>query len=126
MFSNKDNIASVRGLLDEVARYVELRYRTLRLDFVYKLAILLSALVLWVVLMVVFAVALLFLSYTLALALAPVLGGLPAACALVALLCLLFGLCLYWLRRPLVVRPLTNFIARLFLSSDKKNDNAPS
>ena len=118
LFSSDKNIDAVSGLLREVRHYADLRLKHLKLDFVDKLTVLLSALLIAVVLLVILAVALLFLAYTLALALAPHVGGTHWACALVAAACLCFAAVFYALRRRLVVRPLTNFIARLFLSED--------
>lgn len=123
LFSSNQNIDSISDLLREVYAYVDLRVKHFRLDFVSKLTVLASALLLSVVLLVIFAVALLFLAYMGTLLLADVVGGLEPACAIIATACLLLGLGIYLLRKPLIVRPLTNFLARLFLDDDE--DGAP-
>ncbi len=124
MFSNERNIASLGELLSDVRQYAALCLQRMRLDFVSKLIVLLSALLLSVVLLVIFAVALLFLSGALVIAVAPAVGGLHVACALVALVCLLSGACIYRFRQVIIVRPLTRFIARLFLeTNDRKEGN---
>lgn len=125
MFSNDKNIETVSGLLRDVYDYVDLRFKQLRLDFVGKLSVLLSALLLSVVLMVIVAVALLFLAYTAALLLAPAVGGLHVACAVIAAACLLLGALIYAFRKPLIVRPLTNFVARLFLGDGEDKEERP-
>lgn len=118
MFSTNSQIDSLSDLFREVRDYVDVRYRYLRLDCVAKLSVLLSALVLGVMLAVVFAVALLFLAYTLSLAIAPCVGGMHVACAIVAAVCLLLGGIIYLLRRWIIVQPLTAFIAHLFLDKE--------
>ena len=120
MFSDDDNIKSIRNLINEIRDYAGLRVEFLKLDFVGKLITLLSALLLAVVLLVIFAVALLFLSYTVALLLADVVGSLAGACAIVAGVDLLLGLLVYIFRHTLIMRPTASFIARIFL--EKKND----
>jgi len=122
VFSNEEKIASLSDLFREVRDYADLRFRYLRIDFVGKLSELLAALVLGVVLAVVIAVALLFLAYTVALALAPAVGGQCAACAIVAVACFTVGVVVYLLRRPLILNPLTSFIARIFLSEKDTAD----
>lgn len=124
MFSNDKNIETVSELLRDAYDYTELRLKQLRLDFVSKLSALFSALLLSVVLMVIVAVVLLFLAYTVALVLAPHVGGLHVACALIALFLALVGVVLYVFRQPLIVRPLTGFVAELFLGNGEADDAA--
>ena len=76
MFSNDQKIDAANDLLREAKQYADLRLQRLKLDFVSKLTLLLSALVVSIVLLVVFAVVFLFVAYTLALAMAPHVGGL--------------------------------------------------
>ena len=84
MFSNDQKIDAANDLLREAKQYADLRLQRLKLDFVSKLTLLLSALVVSIVLLVVFAVVFLFVAYTLALAMAPHVGGLHWACAIIA------------------------------------------
>ena len=122
MFSNDDKISDINDLLHEVKDYADLRLQKFRLDFVSKLTMLLSALVVSVVLLVIFAVVLLFLAYTFALTLAPHVGGLHWACAVIALGCVCLGCVFYAFRRQLILKPMTNFIAHLFLDKEKSRD----
>lgn len=119
MISNDSNISNLTNLLRDVCDNAGLRLRFLRLDFVGKLSVLLSALVLGIVLAIIGAVALLFVAYTAALLMAPAVGGLHVACGIVVVACLLLGWGVYALRSQLIVRPLTAFIARLLL--DKRH-----
>ena len=117
MFSNDQKIDAANDLLREAKQYADLRLQRLKLDFVSKLTLLLSALV------VVFAVVFLFVAYTLALAMAPHVGGLHWACAIIAAGDIVLGTLFYAIRRPLIVQPLTNFVARLFLEKDTEDDD---
>lgn len=123
MFSNDQKIDAANDLLREAKQYADLRLQRLKLDFVSKLTLLLSALVVSIVLLVVFAVVFLFVAYTLALAMAPHVGGLHWACAIIAVGGIVLGMLFYAFRRPLIVQPLTNFVARLFLEKDTEDDD---
>lgn len=123
MFSNDQKIDAANDLLREAKQYADLRLQRLKLDFVSKLTLLLSALVVSIVLLVVFAVVFLFVAYTLALVLAPHVGGLHWACAIIAAGSIVLGTLFYAFRRPLIVQPLTNFVARLFLEKDTEDDD---
>lgn len=123
MFSNDQKIDAANDLLREAKQYADLRLQRLKLDFVSKLTLLLSALVVSIVLLVIFAVVFLFVAYTLALALAPHVGGLHLACAIIAAGGIVLGMLFYAFRRPLIVQPLTNFVARLFLEKDTEDDD---
>lgn len=126
MFSTNSQIDTLADLVREVRAYIDARYRYVRLDCVAKLSTLLSALVLGIIFAVLMAVALLFLAYTLSLAMAPYVGGMHVACAIVAAACLLLGVIVYLLRRWLIVRPITAFIARVLLNDDEQSDEAAS
>lgn len=123
MFSNDQKIDAANDLLREAKQYADLRLQRLKLDFVSKLTLLLSALVVSIVLLVIFAVVFLFVAYTLALALAPHVGGLHWACAIIAAGDIVLGTLFYAFRRPLIVQPLTKFVARLFLEKDTEDDD---
>lgn len=126
MLSANSQIETLADLVREVRDYIDARYRYLRLDCVVKLSALLSALVLGIILAVVVAVALLFILYALAFAIAPSVGGMHVACAIVAAGNLLLGGIIYLLRRPLIVRPLTAFVAHLLLDKEPQSDEDAS
>lgn len=115
MFSSDQNIESVRELCGEVRKYVRLRLRLARLDFVDKMTALLSALIVGAVLLVLLAIVVLFLSYTAALALSQWLGGMTAAFGLVTAVYLLAAVLVYAFRRRLVFDPMARFLGNLFL-----------
>lgn len=119
MFSSDKNIESLHELLTDVKRYVELRVKYVQLDFVGKMTILMAALILGAILFMLLMIVILFLSYTCALAMAPALGGMPAACGVVALFYVAVALLVYANRKRLIINPVANFLGQLFLNRRK-------
>ena len=61
-------------------------------------------------------IALFYLSFTLAYVLEPLVGGLTTSYAIITGGILLIGLIIYWCRQRIIIQPLTNFLANLFLN----------
>ena len=121
MFYDDTGTENFRKLLDECKAYLTLQKRYVQLETTEKLTILLSTL-LWVTLAVVLGlVALFYLSFALVYLLAPWVGGLSAAFAVVAGLHLLLLALLCGFRQRLIVRPITRFLARLLLEPADEN-----
>ncbi len=123
MFSSDKNIALLRQLGDEVKHYVEVRLGIVKLDFVSKMTVLLSALIVGAILFMLLTIVILFLSYTAALALAPVVGGMATACGLIALAYLLLAFLVWVNRKRWIVNPMADFLGKLFLDPPA-SDNA--
>lgn len=106
-------------LFDSVRRLVMLNIDFARLSAAEKLSVLLSAIAIYVALLIVGSTALLFLSigigHVLARTVAPIGAFLYVTAAYVAL----FGV-LYFMRRRLFVDPITRFVTRLFVKPPKK------
>lgn len=119
MFSSDKNIESIRRLCAELKSFVLLRMRLARLDFVDKMTVLLSALVLGAILFMLITIVVLFLSYTAALALAEVVGS-TAAFALITSVYALLALIVYALRKKLIIDPMANFLGNLFLNENEE------
>lgn len=115
MFSSDKNIESIRNLCAELKNFVQLRLRLARLDFVDKMTVLLSALVLGAILFMLITIVILFLSYTAALVLAKVMGN-TAAFGLITLVYAVLAFIVYMFRRKLVFDPMANFLGNLFLN----------
>ena len=79
MFSSDRNIETISQLIVEVKRYVELRAECLQIDIVSKMSRLFTAIILFVVLFMLSALAVMFMSMTAAAALAPIVGGMATA-----------------------------------------------
>ena len=116
MFTNNKTIDNLQTLFTEVRHYVELQKDYIKLDITHKLIVLLSTLILILILVVLGMIALFYLSFTLAYVLEPLVGGLTTSYAIITGGILLIGLIIYWCRQRIIIQPLTNFLANLFLN----------
>lgn len=116
MFANDKTINNLQALLTEVKHYVDLQKDYVKLDVTHKLTVLISTLILILGMIVLGMIALLYLSFTLAYILEPHVGGLTNSYAIITGSILLIGVLVYLLRKRLIIQPLTNFLANLFLN----------
>ena len=116
MFSTDKTIDNLQSLFAEVKHYVDLQKDYIKLDITHKLTVLLSTLMLILVMVVLGMIALLYLSFTLAYVLEPLVGGLTVSYAIITGFILVVIGVIYLFRRKFIVQPLTNFIANLFLN----------
>lgn len=116
MFTNNETIDNLQTLFTEVRHYVDLQKDYIKLDITHKLIVLLSTLILILILVVLGMIALFYLSFTLAYVLEPLVGGLTTSYAIITGGILLIGLIIYWCRQRIIIQPLTNFLANLFLN----------
>lgn len=124
MLSSDQNIQTIRELCLNLKEYAELKAESVQIGLIRKLSILVTALIVGGIAFVLAAIIILFLSGTLALALAPHVGGTAIACLIVAGCYLLLGYIVYAKRTAWILNPIANFIGELFLKSDesiKKN-----
>lgn len=101
-------------------RYVELQARYVQLDFVSKMTVLIAAVTVGAILFALLSIVILFLSYALALALAPSVGGMPVSCGIIALIYVAMAITVYLLRQRLIINPIANFLGQLFLNKTKE------
>lgn len=118
MFSSDKNIEIISQLFAELKKYAELKGKFLQIDFVSKMTILLSALIVGAILFALSTIVILFLSYTAVLFLAKMMGSITWACFLMVLFYVALGVIVYAMRRRWIVNPLANFLGRLFLSDE--------
>ena len=129
VLSSDKNIETISQLLAEVKHYIELRSESLQIDFVSKLSRLLTALVLFAILFTLCALAVMFVSMTVAAALTPIVGSQTLAYALIVLCYVIIGMIVLFNRKKWIEQPITHFIASLFLGDilqathSNKNDN---
>ena len=119
MFSSDEKIAELTQLVREVREYVDLRLELARFDLTAKAIRLLSALCLGVILLMVVAVAFLFVSFSLVQALHEWLQSEATAYLLVGGAYLMLAAIVYLLRRRLIYQPMARFIGHLFLKKDQ-------
>lgn len=121
LFGDKSN-ESIQQLISEAKTYLDLQKDYIRLEMTEKLTILLSTLILVLIMVVLGMVALFYFSFTLAYILAPFVGGLMVSFGLITLFLVLVILFIYYKRERLIVSPMVNFLAKIFLK-DKTEEN---
>lgn len=118
MFSSNRSLESIQEIIVEIKRYIELQKKFVRLDFVSKMTILLSALLLGAILFLLGTIVILYVSLTVASILTDLCGSQVMSYSIVTLLFILLAVLVYVMRKRWITQPLTNFLANLFL-----NDN---
>ena len=119
MLSSDQNIQTIRELVLNLKEYAELKAESVQIGIIRKLSILITALIVGGLAFVFVAIIIFFLSGTLALALAPHVGGTAISCLIVATFYLLLGCLIYAKRTAWILNPIANFIGELFLKSDE-------
>ena len=123
LFGEKSN-ESIQQLISEAKTYLELQKDYIRLEMTEKLTVLLSTLILVLIMVVLGMVALFYFSFTLAYVLAPFVGGLMVSFGLITLFLVLVILFIYYKRERLIVSPMVNFLAKIFLKeSENEKEN---
>lgn len=117
MFSSDKNIDTISQLIVEIKRYVELRTEGLQIDFVTKMSRLFTAIILFAILFMLAALAVMFVSMTAAAALSSIIGSQAGAYALIVLAYVIIGVIVFINRRRWIEAPITHFIAALFLDN---------
>ena len=119
MLSSDQNIQTIRELVLNLKEYAELKAESVQIGIIRKLSILITALIVGGFAFVLAAIIIFFLSGTLALALAPHVGGTAISCLIVATFYLLLGCLIYAKRTAWILNPIANFIGELFLKSEE-------
>lgn len=115
----KDVREPAGGLFDSVRRLIVLNVDYARLSAAEKLSVLLSAIAIYVALLIVGSAALLFLSIGIGYVLAQMVAPIGAFLYVTMAYVVLFGV-LYFMRRRLFVDPITRFVTRLFVKPPKR------
>jgi len=119
MFTNDHGVNNFQQLFQEVKKYMELQKDYVKFELTEKLTIIFSTLILIAVVITLSIVVLFYLSLSLAHFLAPYVGGLTVGYLIVAGIFLVLTGILYLLRKKLIITPLVNFFANLFLNDSK-------
>lgn len=118
MFADDKNIETMQQLFVEFRKYLELQKEYTKLELTEKLSKLLSTLLLAVLVVMLSAVVLFHLSFTLVYVLAPLVGGPAVSFALITCFHILLIVLLVVFRKRLIIGPTVRLIAGLFF--DKK------
>lgn len=116
MLANDKSIDSFLQLFNEFKKYVELQKDYVKLELVEKLTALLSTLILVLILLVLGMMVLFYLSFTLAYILEPLVGGLMVSYEIISAAIVAVIALVVLFRKRLIVQPLINFLANLFLN----------
>lgn len=119
MFFKRENIDSFRGLIADLKKYIVLQREYARVEIAEKLSILISILVMCMVFILIGTIALLYFSFAFALFLAKYVGGLGVSLTIMGVVLLLFILMIYLVRKKLIINPMVNFLAKLFLNDNE-------
>ena len=124
MFPNDKNIEALVRLVENLKRYGELRWESLQLDFVSKMTLLATTLILGAVIFGITALVVVFLSFAAVHFLASHVGGLAMAYLIVAVGYVVLAFLAYSLRRPLLLNPIATLLERLFLADDHRPEDS--
>ena len=113
MFADDKSIENFQQLFFEFKKYLELQKEYTKLELTEKLTILL-------VLIILGMVALFYLLFALAYILEPLVGGLMASFAIIAGINIVLIFLVIIFRKQLIISPMVNFLANLFLTDSNK------
>ena len=119
MFLKENSINNFKQLFAEVKKYLDLQKEYAKLELTEKLSILISTLVMGGIILAVGTIALLYRSFALAYKLADYVGGMGTSLTIIASVLLILLLIVYLSRKKLIINPVINFLARLFLNDSK-------
>lgn len=120
MFTDDKSIENIQQLFAEFKKFLVLRKEYTKLELTEKLTILLSTLIMILVLTILGMVALFYLLFALAYILEPLVGGLMVSFGIIAGINVLLIAIIYFFRRQLIISPMVNFLANLFLNDSNK------
>ena len=120
MFADDKSIENFQQLFFEFKKYLELQKEYTKLELTEKLTILFSTLIMVLVLIILGMVALFYLLFALAYVLEPLVGGLMASFDIIGGIKVLLNAIVIVFRKQLIISPMVNFLANLFLTDSNK------
>lgn len=115
MFVNDKSIDTLTDLFKEIKKYITLQGQYAKLEIVEKLTTLLSMLILIFIIVLLVIMAVFYFSSMLVYILASLIGSWTLSYAIIGIFLLLTAFIVYKMRRQLIVKPMVNFLAKLFL-----------
>ena len=117
MSNNQEPADNLQQLYDDVKKYVQLQTEYVKVEFVEKLTILLSTMLIICIVLILVIAALFYLFFSLAYALQPILGSLAISFAIISGIYVALIILLLAFRKKLVINPLVRFLSNLFLKN---------
>ncbi|MEI8087063.1 MAG: phage holin family protein [Paludibacter sp.] len=120
MPNHQEPTDNFQQLYSEVKKYIELQTEYVKVEFVEKLTILLSTLLIIAVVLILAITGLFYLFFAIAYALEPILGSLAMSFGIISVLYLVLIFIFYLFRNQLVINPLVKLLSNLFLTKKNK------
>jgi ABC-type transporter Mla maintaining outer membrane lipid asymmetry permease subunit MlaE len=120
MFSTDRNIKTLEELGAEFKHYLELQKRFVKLEFVSKLIVLLSALILGMILFLIGAVAFILAAFCFASLIGDLTGSQTLGYACIAIFFILLAAIVFINRDRWITARLVKFLSNLFLDTNEK------
>lgn len=114
MFSSDKNVETIGQLVEVLKHYIGLRSEYMKLDAADKVVRLLTALIIGSLLLALLALALIYLSFAAAFAMADYVGLAPAFCIVAGAYLLILALFILF-RHQWIEKPLVKFLASLLM-----------
>jgi hypothetical protein len=119
MINTQEPVENFQQLYDDVKKYVLLQTEYVKVEFVEKLTILLSTLLVIGLIIVLVIIALFYLFFSIAYAVEPLVGSLSMSFGIISVVYAVLIVFLVLLRKRLVVSPLARFLTDLFLTKNQ-------
>ena len=120
MPNHQEPTDNFQQLYSEVKKYIELQTEYVKVEFVEKLTILLSTLLIIAVVLILAITGLFYLFFAIVYALEPILGSLAMSFGIISVLYLVLIFIFYLFRNQLVINPLVKLLSNLFLTKKNK------
>ncbi len=115
MAHQPDSVDNMQQIYDELKKYIQLQTEYIKIEFVEKLTILFSKLLIIFIISVLSIAALFYLFFSLAYLLEPIIGSFAGSFASVAALFVIGIFIFYSFRKKFIINPFAKFLSDLFL-----------
>ena len=119
MINNQETTLDLQQLYEEVKKYIALQTEYVKVEFVEKLTILLSALLIISLVIVLVIIALFYLFFSIAYAVEPLVGSLSLSFGIISGVYFVLTGVLVLLRKRIIINPLVKFLSNLFLTKNQ-------
>ena len=116
MINTADPVENFQQLYDDVKKYIQLQSEYVKVEFVEKLTVLISALLIIFLVIILIMGALFYLFFSVAYLIEPIVGSMTVSFFIISAFYLLLTLALFVFRKKLIINPLVRFLSRLFLN----------
>ena len=116
MINTQDPVENFQQLYDDVKKYIQLQTEYVKVEFVEKLTVLISALLIIFLIIILIMGVLFYLFFSVAYLIEPIVGSLAGSFSIISAFYLLLTFLFFMFRKRLVINPLVRFLTRLFLT----------